>query len=39
MKKYTKILSILLCLCVLVGVVTTIAAAEDRPVKIEYPKA
>ena len=32
MKKYTKILSILLCLCVLVGVVTTIAAAEDRPV-------
>ena len=32
MKKYTKILSILLCLCVLVGVVTTIASAEDRPV-------
>ena len=32
MKKYTKILSILLCLCIFVGVITTVAAAEDRPV-------
>ena len=32
MKKYAKILSVLLCLCLLISVIAMVSAAEERPV-------